>query len=318
MKAHDKKIFAFLFSTLFLTTYYSPIHSFHFGLDADIDFEKELEEFERGMKKINAHLDNSFKSFWGEPQASQAPAPQQGATFSLEQVWKKSGDVIKQLSKKLNTLADSMSATPPGKQTGTLRGYFDTIKSFGEHTLEQMKKTEEQISSLRKEMEHQLKNVKKARSYDVKEEFETTSYRIRVALPEFKQENINVTIDDNSRNTCKKLFVTATKDLNTQTTKTTTQKEDKEKENITHWHSETFSSTRYINGRKVGLIYKNGKLEVEIDLPEGIKDNDYTMQLENGELIISFPKTNAQSSPTTRRLEFNKENKANNNPALLK
>ena len=292
MNASYKKAFITLFAIMVLTSKMTNVYCFHFGLDADIDIDKEIQEFERGVKKINEQLDHNFKAFLGPViDSTDDKKMEQNVSPSLEQFWQKSSNWVRQLAKKLDTLADSMVTTQPKKSTITQRSYFDSISSFGKKALQQIYETEKYLSSLRKEMEHQMTYVKKVRTYDIKEEHEGGAYQIRITLPDFKQENVQVTIDENQRSNYKKLLVTASK------------------EEFSTWKSESFSSVRYINGRKLSLEYKDGKLSVEIDLPENIKDADYSMHLDKEELIVMFPKTKEKAAYNTRQLRFGGQKK---------
>jgi len=278
----------------------SQAYGFYVGLDTiDVDISKEIDQ-------INDEIERSFKNFWGPSKPSPAitkKAPQHNQASSLEQFWKKSQAKLHSMAKKLEQTAATM--TDPHQQTRSIspKSYFDRLKATGKSALQELNKTEKKLRALRVDIQSRLKEVDDVKVYDVKEEATKQGYNVRIGLPGFKQEDIKVTLEENVKAQHKKLLVNATKDQNSSKGVKNTDG------TVSSWHSESFSSARYINGRQITLEYNNGKLKVYVELPKDIKDQDYTMRLEKDVLIVSFPTKDA-TTEGTRRLHFEDGKKA--------
>lgn len=165
---------------------------------------------------------------------------------------------------------------------------------------ESFKRIEENFNRLRSEFwgdDVGIKNIEKG-LFEVKEtgleDEKSKNYQITFILPGFKQEDINVTIysDEKNGKTSHRLELAGTK-------KTTTESDAKTENNdktvtVKTIKSQAFTSATLINGRQKLIKYKDGKLEIKLELPADIdiKSGSYSMKFDEQKeaLTIEFPK----------------------------
>jgi HSP20 family molecular chaperone IbpA len=168
-------------------------------------------------------------------------------------------------------------------------------------------KTHDRCSNLFNAMERNLAEVVEQNKYQIKEQEEdgTNTYKIKITLPGFKQDDVNVTIKSDKKNNiihhALELHGTKAADKKPETEDTINGK----KVSVKQTSTQIFSSSTYANGREKTIHYKDGVIKIKIDLPLdiNIEENKYSMSFDQNKetLILEFNKT---TPPTTTKTQL--------------
>lgn len=300
-KKHITNLFV---AALLVASTLPPSYGFHVGLDS---FEENFRDIEQNIKeevsRINKDIEENWKNFWGTHDDKPKAVVAQKFPSSIEQGWKSSQESIHTISKSLDSIRRKMNTSLPQRGTAESQSsYFTRFKEAGTNAVKELEKAEQSIKELRTGIQKQMKRAHKAQAYDIKEISENDIYKIVISLPGFTQEQVKVTLEDNDKRKHKKLIIEASK--------ASSSSKSSNGANPRTWHSESFSSMRYVNGRSLHLDYKDGKLNVSVDLPENALDQDYTMDLVADKLTINFP--TKKQARATRTLNFKKKEQKKN------
>ncbi len=191
----------------------------------------------------------------------------------------------------------------------------DDILNATQESKKKLAETRDSFSGLIDAMDANLSEVVEKSKYQVREyeaeEYESgdaSTYGVKITLPEFKQENINVIIHTDKKNnrTLHWLEVNGTKDAAPAQEKT--EDDDQDKPVIKKTSSQLFTSSKFINGKRSVIEYKDGTIKVTFDLPKDIdtKEGNYTMTFdqEKETLTLEFPKTKPQPNRTAMPLKY--------------
>lgn len=187
------------------------------------------------------------------------------------------------------------------------RAYRDAAQaSLGspKKALEFIEEQTKHIESLTKELRDGISKQNELGKYKIKESTsdDGKTLSIIITIPGFDKNDLNITIDEKEhKKTLRTLTITALK----KEEKAKTKKSKKNDATVFHHKSESLRSASFINGRRQILEYDNGKLKVNIDLPNNIISEDYAMTFKNDQLKIDFPIKEVKEK-STRTLQFSK------------
>ena len=171
-----------------------------------------------------------------------------------------------------------------------------------EHELKMLKKhekkLEESLLRTKQDIENNIKRSEELKlkrnsnglrlsdSFSIKEKRsgkdEAQEYQVIAHLPGFEEHDLKITTDRKNN----QLHISGTKAAETKSEKTKENESGKTASKA--YLSEEFVSSQNINGKKRKLKYKNGTIDILVDLPEDITVKDFDTSFENGTLTVSF------------------------------
>lgn len=171
-----------------------------------------------------------------------------------------------------------------------------------EHELKMLKKQEKRLEQYLQKTRQDIENtIKKSDEFKAKrnsgmnhisDSFEieekrldkgaNEEYQVLVHLPGFEEQELKITADTKKN----QLHISGTKIKEIKQEKTEEAKNNKTASET--YFSEEFVSSQNINGKKRKLKYKNGTIDITVDLPEDIKSKNFDTSFENGVLTVSF------------------------------
>ena len=216
---------------------------------------------------------------------------------------------IKELEPDLHSNLEQLheTASEIKRQTGKLiKSHKHRTASVWDSMFKEMEKSQKAFGKFFSDVRKNFGTKFASSSYKINEVVsdDGQSYGIVISMPGFNQDQIKVSIEENTKNGRKvnTLRVTAQEEVTKKT-----KSEPEEGGFITHSSQQAISS-KYINGRQQYVKYENGKLEAIIDLPGTVNQEEYMMSFENGILKVEF--RNDIENTKTKKLEFKeKKNK---------
>ncbi|MFH1831400.1 MAG: hypothetical protein ABH827_01220 [bacterium] len=190
---------------------------------------------------------------------------------------------IENFNKKIEDIFNNQKTTHEKDGAPAANRVIDEINKFSP-ILQEQKKTFENIKN----------KEQVASKYKIDIQETDKKIEINIFLPDFIKDEIITTIEDKTEKETsnKRLVITAKK---------TQQKKDKEKETRVLSYQQ-FSSFKSINGQEQSIQYKNGQVQISIDLPKYADvDTDYEMEFKDHKLVIKFLKLTKKDK---KRLSF--------------
>lgn len=205
---------------------------------------------------------------------------------------------IKELEPDLHSNLEQLheTASEIKRQTGKLiKSHKHRTASVWDSMFKEMEKSQKAFGKFFSDVRKNFGTKFASSSYKINEVVsdDGQSYGIVISMPGFNQDQIKVSIEENTKNGRKvnTLRVTAQEEVTKKT-----KSEPEEGSFITHSSQQAISS-KYINGRQQYVKYENGKLEAIIDLPRTVNQEEYMMSFENGVLNIEFKNDSALKKP---------------------
>lgn len=210
--------------------------------------------------------------------------------FSL--MMKEMNSIMDKMDRHFDAIFETVNDTP--------EKHLESMNQRIDHELKMLKEREHSLHETRKKIQDQIKkaeihkinkNTKSnhlSNSFSIKEKQSekdgVQQLHVIVHLPGFDEQDLKITT--NSKNN--QLHISGTKAIENKQEKT---EESDNKKSVSHEYiSEEFVSSQNINGKKRKLKYKDGNIDVTIDIPKDVNTKDFDTIFENDTLTVTFQK----------------------------
>jgi HSP20 family molecular chaperone IbpA len=198
--------------------------------------------------------------------------------------------IIDEMDRHFNAIFETIDDAP--------EKHLESMNKRIEHELKMLKEREHSLHEKRKKIQNQMKEAETKKSEkNTRSDLISKSFGIEekqsekdgvrqlhviVHLPGFDEQDLKIT----THNKNNQLHISGTKAIENKREKT--EEGDNKKAVSRAYISEEFVSSQNINGKKRKLSYKNGTIDVSVDLPTDVKTKKFDTTFENSTLTVTF------------------------------